>query len=127
MVSVEDGYVSEPVTICPRCRYGWLPDGTEGTYVEMTAKTGGPITLRWPEGEGPIVMTPELLRHLVEVINEMRVRETFTCPRCSRTSYHPQDAAHGYCGACHDFTVETQLGPGELVRDVWDAGDAAGR
>lgn len=28
----------------------------------------------------------------------------FTCPRCGRTSYHPQDLAHGYCGACHAFT-----------------------
>jgi hypothetical protein len=28
----------------------------------------------------------------------------FTCPRCGRTSHHPADLAHGYCGACHDFT-----------------------
>lgn len=28
----------------------------------------------------------------------------FTCPVCHRTSYHPQDEAEGYCGACHDFT-----------------------
>lgn len=28
----------------------------------------------------------------------------FTCPRCSRTSYHPQDKQYGYCGACHDYT-----------------------
>lgn len=29
----------------------------------------------------------------------------FTCPRCGRTSHHPQDVEHGYCGACHDFTA----------------------
>jgi len=28
----------------------------------------------------------------------------FTCPRCGRTSFHPKDEEHGYCGYCHDFT-----------------------
>jgi hypothetical protein len=32
------------------------------------------------------------------------VTESFTCPVCGRTSYHPEDAANGYCGACHEFT-----------------------
>jgi hypothetical protein len=31
----------------------------------------------------------------------------FTCPRCGRSSQHPDDAKEGYCGACHDYT-----GPG---------------
>lgn len=31
---------------------------------------------------------------------------SFTCPRCGRTSHHPDDARYGYCGACHDFTGE---------------------
>jgi predicted RNA-binding Zn-ribbon protein involved in translation (DUF1610 family) len=31
----------------------------------------------------------------------------FTCPRCGRTSHHPEDARQGYCGACGDWT-----GPG---------------
>lgn len=29
----------------------------------------------------------------------------FTCPRCGATSHHPQDAAEGYCGRCHDWTA----------------------
>lgn len=29
---------------------------------------------------------------------------SFTCPRCWRTSYHPDDEQYGYCGNCHDFT-----------------------
>ena len=29
---------------------------------------------------------------------------SFTCPSCGRTSYHPEDVANGYCGACHAFT-----------------------
>jgi hypothetical protein len=28
----------------------------------------------------------------------------FTCPRCGRTSHHPDDIREGYCGACHDWT-----------------------
>lgn len=31
----------------------------------------------------------------------------YTCPRCGRTSRHPEDARQGYCGACRDWT-----GPG---------------
>jgi hypothetical protein len=38
---------------------------------------------------------------------------SFTCPRCGRTSHHPDDARNGYCGACHDWT-----GQREPV-DVW--------
>lgn len=29
----------------------------------------------------------------------------FTCPRCGKTSHHPEDKRHGYCGNCHDFTA----------------------
>lgn len=28
-----------------------------------------------------------------------------TCPRCGRTSYHPEDIKEGYCGACEDWTT----------------------
>lgn len=28
----------------------------------------------------------------------------FTCPRCTRTSHHPDDKRYGYCGHCHDYT-----------------------
>lgn len=30
--------------------------------------------------------------------------QSFTCPRCRRTSYNPNDVREGYCGACHDWT-----------------------
>jgi hypothetical protein len=33
-----------------------------------------------------------------------RHRDSFTCPRCGRTSWNPNDLKHGYCGACHDYT-----------------------
>lgn len=31
---------------------------------------------------------------------------SFTCPRCQRTSYHPEDIRQGYCGNCHDWTQQ---------------------
>jgi hypothetical protein len=31
---------------------------------------------------------------------------SITCPKCNRTSHHPEDANHGYCGACHEYTTE---------------------
>jgi len=30
---------------------------------------------------------------------------SFTCPRCQKTSHHPEDERHGSCGNCHDFTA----------------------
>ena len=32
-----------------------------------------------------------------------------TCPKCLRTSYNPNDVAHGYCGYCHDWTGEALI------------------
>jgi hypothetical protein len=29
---------------------------------------------------------------------------SYTCPICSRTSYHPDDEKYSYCGNCHGFT-----------------------
>ncbi len=29
---------------------------------------------------------------------------SITCPKCGRTSYHPQDIKAQYCGYCHDWT-----------------------
>lgn len=36
---------------------------------------------------------------------------SITCPRCARTSYHPEDVAQGYCGACCWWTSDPQLAP----------------
>jgi hypothetical protein len=48
---------------------------------------------------------------------------SFLCPRCGRTSYHPEDEKEGYCGACHDYTA---LKAGDVLRirhwgsdDLW--------
>jgi ribosomal protein L37E len=35
---------------------------------------------------------------------ETQKRPTITCPRCGRTSAHPDDIREGYCGNCHDWT-----------------------
>ena len=34
----------------------------------------------------------------MELVTEI---EPFVCPRCHKTSHHPKDAQHGYCGHCH--------------------------
>jgi len=38
----------------------------------------------------------------------------FTCPKCHRTSYNPNDERAGYCGYCHEFTGIPQ-------RETYDA------
>lgn len=30
-------------------------------------------------------------------------RPSFVCPKCRRTSWHPDDVKNGYCGHCHEF------------------------
>ena len=32
-----------------------------------------------------------------------KILRSITCPKCGRTSYHPEDVRHRYCGACHQF------------------------
>jgi hypothetical protein len=48
---------------------------------------------------------------LVREIEAERQRApvAFTCPRCGRTSHHPQDAQHCYCANCHRFADEAPL------------------
>lgn len=46
-------------------------------------------------------------------LDRLRRPPGFTCPRCGKTSYHPEDLRHGYCGACHAFT-----GLGDNFHDV---------
>ena len=33
-------------------------------------------------------------------------RPSYTCSKCERTSYHPMDLKHRYCGACYKFEDE---------------------
>jgi ribosomal protein L37E len=42
---------------------------------------------------------------------QQEIAPSFTCPRCGRTSYNPNDAREGYCGACHDWTRTTPPSP----------------
>lgn len=41
---------------------------------------------------------------------------SFTCPRCGRTTHHPEDVRQRYCGSCHDW-----LDP----EDDWETEDSA--
>lgn len=42
----------------------------------------------------------------------------FTCPVCQRTSHHPDDERHGYCGACNDFTRDARASRWRIGRNV---------
>lgn len=35
--------------------------------------------------------------------------DSFTCPKCGRTSYNPNDVSEGYCGNCHDWTADRDI------------------
>ncbi len=48
-------------------------------------------------------MPPPMAKAVLDVAPIARL--SFTCPHCDRVSYHPADIAHGYCGACHDWTA----------------------
>lgn len=50
------------------------------------------------------MLGPDTEDRLIADLHLGDVRPGFTCPVCSRTSYHPTDLAEGYCGACHAFT-----------------------
>ena len=34
----------------------------------------------------------------------------FTCPKCGMTSHHPKDEEERYCGNCHAFMGDIQVG-----------------
>lgn len=38
------------------------------------------------------------------ILDKLAEPTTFTCPRCTKTSYNPNDAKYGYCGNCNDYT-----------------------
>lgn len=51
---------------------------------------------------------------------------SFTCTMCWRTSHNPNDAEHGWCGNCHNYT------PGVVFTDAknmpgWRYGHMFGR
>ncbi len=39
----------------------------------------------------------------------MLEQESYTCPKCGMTSYHPDDVKHEYCGNCHKTRRELEM------------------
>ena len=35
--------------------------------------------------------------------------ESYTCPKCGMTSYHPEDVKHEYCANCHKTKLELEF------------------
>lgn len=73
-------------------------DPTPEQHIWLTALTAA--------GADAAVWRPADLRsdRVRTELQQLRRPWGFTCPRCLRTSYHPEDRREGYCGACHDFT-----------------------
>jgi len=46
---------------------------------------------------GHAAITERVIQHI------LGKAQPFVCPVCQRTSFHPPDAQHRYCGACHTF------------------------
>lgn len=42
--------------------------------------------------------------HITAQLDQQYGPLPFTCPRCSRTSHHPDDKRYGYCANCHTYT-----------------------
>lgn len=50
------------------------------------------------------LVTAAASHHALPLVDETDPsRPSITCPRCKRTSWHPEDIRTGYCGACHLF------------------------
>jgi hypothetical protein len=50
---------------------------------------------------------------------------SITCPRCGRTSQHPDDVREGYCGACHDWTgLPAGVTSGDALREAREIREA---
>lgn len=92
---------------------GWDNDGYDDEACNGTCCTTTPApkthrrpglltrirnALRAPKGQ------PRTRARVERILERDAGVPSFTCPRCSRTSYHPQDKRYGYCGACHDYT-----------------------
>jgi hypothetical protein len=45
------------------------------------------------------------------------VADSFTCPRCNRTSHNKMDVKEGYCGYCHDWTGPQRYAEDPFSRD----------
>lgn len=77
--------------------------------------------------------TPTAAEFLAELDRAPTPVAGFTCPRCRRTSHHPDDIRNGYCGACHDYTgaddlsaLETLVGSAPPLPWVMPDPDLAG-
>lgn len=82
----------------------WLPERLRtGPFSDLNAALSAePGTVAELDGDWAMVEYPTWGQFGCPVA-ELTLAE-FTCPRCQRTSYNPNDLAEGYCGACHDWT-----------------------
>jgi hypothetical protein len=45
--------------------------------------------------------------------------EAYTCPKCDRISYNPNDVFYGYCGNCHEFNEPLTFAEAMMTEADW--------
>jgi hypothetical protein len=55
----------------------------------------------------------------------MTAPAVFACPCCGAESRHPDDLANLYCGRCHAYTGDPELGPPHLAGPCPERKEAA--
>jgi hypothetical protein len=53
---------------------------------------------------------PETADRLAAATRKPMATASFKCPKCRRVSYNPNDIAQKYCGSCHLFFGELEIG-----------------
>lgn len=93
--------------------------GPDAPPIRLAVLSGGmesgqaSVSIRLELPDGRVVLTETSLALFVNAANVMRgiidgnnlraATPSTTCPKCGRTSYHPEDIRNRYCGACHLF------------------------
>ncbi|WP_155885105.1 hypothetical protein [Actinomadura flavalba] len=80
-------------------------DGQANPF-QITRPTEARLLAYTLQRNAPAWLTDGLLA-AADVLAEARGDQpSFMCPRCCRDSYHPDDVANRYCGACHTFNAD---------------------
>lgn len=73
-----------------------------------TTKLNGPTTCDHAEGKAWVSQRDGI--EVCALCYLSRKEKRFTCPKCGAVSHNPNDAAQRYCGACHSFFGELEIG-----------------
>jgi hypothetical protein len=105
-VSLDDIVTATKVSGCSAMLRGFTtPEGWPFAVVVAIAKPGSEVAVQLAEE-----FSAKLTALGADLSRVDRApwpeRPMFTCPKCGRISHNPNDLAHRYCGACHEFFPE---------------------